>query len=130
MSWLISAVIVHTLICLKKDHIQTLKKCWYVTIEKRGEFEKENLIDLNNWIFGCDICQDVCPWNIKFSVNTTEENFYDKHSLRSKDYDYWENLSQEEYKRIFKNSAVKRTKYSGLTRNILTAKEQINNDDR
>ena len=46
------------------------------------------------------------------------------------DYDYWDNLSQEEYRRIFKNSAVKRTKYSGLIRNILAAKEQVNNDDR
>ena len=101
----------------------------YVTIEKRGEFEKENLIDLNNWIFGCDICQDVCPWNIKFSIESTEEDFNDIHSLKDKDYDYWVNLSKEEYRRIFKNSAVKRTKYSGLKRNILTAREQISKDD-
>ncbi len=101
----------------------------YVTIEKRGEFEKENLIDLNNWIFGCDICQDVCPWNIKFSIESTEEDFNDIHSLKDKDYDYWVNLSEEEYRRIFKNSAVKRTKYSGLKRNILTAREQISKDD-
>ena len=102
----------------------------YVTIEKRGEFEKENLIALDNWIFGCDICQDVCPWNIKFSKNTTEQDFHETDSLKNKDYDYWENLSQEEYRRIFKNSAVKRTRYSGLIRNILAAKEQVNNDDR
>ena len=100
----------------------------YVTIEHRGEFDKENAIDLNNWIFGCDICQDVCPWNIKFSVDTLEEDFCDKQSLKNKDYEYWENLSEESYRKIFKNSAVKRTKYSGLKRNITTAKEQISKD--
>ena len=100
----------------------------YVTIEKRGEFEEENSIKLDDWIFGCDVCQDVCPWNIKFSVNTLEEDFSDRFSLKSKDYNYWENLTEEEYRKVFKNSAVKRTKFSGLKRNILYAKEQSNND--
>jgi len=100
----------------------------YVTIEKRGDFEEENLINLDNWIFGCDICQDICPWNIKFSSNTSEDSFNDKFSLKSRGYDYWENLTEEEYRRVFKNSAVKRAKFTGLKRNILKAKEQNNND--
>ena len=101
----------------------------YVTIEHRGEFEKDNLIDLNDWIFGCDVCQDVCPWNIKFSEITLEEDFFDKHSIKEKDYSYWENLTEENYRKLFKNSAVKRAKYSGFKRNILMAKEQkIKND--
>ena len=101
------------------------KKCIsYVTIEHRGEFEKNNMIDLNDWIFGCDICQEVCPWNIKFSELSNEENFFDRNILKDKEYDYWNNLSEEEFKKIFKKSAVKRTKYSGLKRNILKAKEQ------
>ena len=100
----------------------------YVTIEKRGDFEKENQINLNDWIFGCDICQDVCPWNIKFSTDTTEENFNDRFNLKDKNYIYWENLEEEEFRKIFKNSPVKRTKFSGLKRNILLAKEQTQND--
>ena len=96
----------------------------YVTIEHRGDFEKENMINLDNWIFGCDICQEVCPWNIKFSELSNEEDFSDKNLLRDKDYNFWNNLTEEEFRKIFKNSAVKRTKYSGLKRNISTAKEQ------
>ena len=103
------------------------KKCIsYVTIEHRGEFEKNNMIDLNDWIFGCDICQEICPWNIKFSELSNEEKFFDKNLLKDKEYDYWDNLSEEKFKKIFKKSAVKRTKYSGLKRNIQKAKEQKN----
>ena len=96
----------------------------YVTIEHRGEFEKQNMINLDDWIFGCDICQEVCPWNIKFSEISDEEGFSDKNLLREKDYNFWNNLTEEEFRKIFKNSAVKRTKYSGLKRNITTAKQQ------
>ena len=103
------------------------KKCIsYVTIEHRGEFEKNNMIDLNDWIFGCDICQEICPWSIKFSELSNEEKFFDKNLLKDKEYDYWDNLSEEKFKKIFKKSAVKRTKYSGLKRNIQKAKEQKN----
>ncbi len=101
----------------------------YVTIEHKGEFEKNNLINLNDWIFGCDVCQDVCPWNVKFSEMTLEKDFFDEHSIKEKDYNYWENLTEENYRKLFKNSAVKRAKYSGFKRNVLTAKEQKNNND-
>ena len=61
-------------------------------------------------------------------VTSDEEDFCDNQSLKNKGYEYWENLSEESYRKIFKNSAVKRTKYSGLKRNITTAKEQISKD--
>ena len=96
----------------------------YVTIEHRGDFEEKNMIDLDDWIFGCDICQEVCPWNIKFGELSNEADFSDKNLLREKDYDFWNNLTEDEFRKIFKNSAVKRTKYSGLKRNIFTAKKQ------
>ena len=81
-------------------------------------------LEIDDWIFGCDICQEVCPWNIKFSEFSNEEDFSDKNLLRDKDYNFWNNLTEEEFRKIFKNSAVKRTKYLGLKRNISTAKEQ------
>ena len=87
-------------------------------------FEENNLINLNDWIFGCDICQEVCPWNIKFSKFTGEEEFFDSKKIREKEYGFWETLSKEKFQEIFKNSAVKRTKYSGLKRNIITANKQ------
>ncbi len=96
----------------------------YVTIEHRGEFEQKNMINLDDWIFGCDICQEVCPWNIKFSELSNEEEFGDRNLLRDKDYNFWNDLTEEGFRTIFKNSAVKRTKYSGLKRNISKAKEQ------
>ena len=96
----------------------------YVTIEHKGDFEENNMIDLNDWIFGCDICQEVCPWNIKFSEFSNEKDFFDRYSLKEKDYKFWENLTEEEFRKIFKNSPVKRTKYSGLKRNISKAKHK------
>ena len=101
------------------------RKCIsYVTIEHRGDFEKENSIDLNEWIFGCDICQDVCPWNIKFAKQSKEEEFQDRFTIRENDFKYWNNLSEKDFKIIFKDSAVKRTKYEGLKRNITEVLKQ------
>ena len=93
----------------------------YMTIEHRGDFQKEDKIDLNDWIYGCDICQEVCPWNIKFSQMTNEKDFEDRYSVQSKDYRDWENITEDDFRMLFKNSAVKRTKYAGLKRNIKTA---------
>ena len=72
---------------------------------------------MDNWMFGCDVCQDVCPWN-KFSVLHNEEAFYphpDLHGMTSRD---WDDITEDVFKKIFKNSAVKRTKFTGLKRNI------------
>ena len=90
----------------------------YLTIEHRGPFQEKEEVDLNNWIYGCDICQEVCPWNIKFSQISNENDFKDRYSVQSKMYEDWEKLTESDYKILFKNSAVKRTKYVGLMRNI------------
>lgn len=89
----------------------------YLSIEKRGDFS-ENDEDLHGWIYGCDICQEVCPWNQKFSQKSTENSFYAKDEIKNYSNIEWEELKRSQYKKIFKGSAVKRTKYEGLKRNI------------
>ena len=88
-----------------------------MSIEKRGDFAKENN-DLHGWIYGCDVCQDVCPWNIKFSQLTTDSDFKPRDHIINYDNDDWYSLDEIKFKEKFKNSAVKRTKYVGLKRNI------------
>ena len=68
-------------------------------------------------MFGCDVCQDVCPWN-RFSKAHDEPLFNPHPDLLEMSKRDWEELTEETFRKVFKNSAVKRTKYSGLTRNI------------
>ena len=89
----------------------------YRTIEHRGEFN-ENENNLDDWIYGCDICQEVCPWNEKFSKISPEKSFYPKTEILDWSEKKWMDLDDATYKKLFKGSAVKRTKYSGLQRNI------------
>lgn len=90
----------------------------YLTIELKDEllpFEFKGKMD--NWMFGCDICQDVCPWN-RFSVLHQEERFQAKPSLLELSKKDWLDLQEEGFQILFKGSPVKRTKFSGLKRNI------------
>lgn len=89
----------------------------YQTIENKGEIDPQLKGKFNNYIFGCDICQDVCPWNRK-AVSHQEPKFNLNTHLKELSSDDWHNLSQEKFNTIFGKSAVKRTKYSGLMRNI------------
>ena len=68
-------------------------------------------------MFGCDICQDVCPWN-RFGVEHNEERFQPKMNLLEMTRNDWEKMEEENFRTLFKKSAVKRTKFSGLKRNI------------
>ena len=89
----------------------------YLTIELKNEIPNEFKGKMDNWMFGCDVCQDVCPWN-KFSVVHNEPAFNphpDLVGLNKKD---WEEITEDVFQKVFKNSAVKRTKFSGLKRNI------------
>ena len=90
----------------------------YLTIEHRGEFPEGYKDMLGGWIYGCDICQEVCPWNKKFAKQTNEKSFQSRPGVKNKKISDWQNLSEEEYRKLFKGSAIKRTKYSGLMRNI------------
>ncbi len=89
----------------------------YLTIELKDEIPKEFDGKMDNWMFGCDICQDVCPWN-RFSVTSAEPAFQLHPELAGMTTRDWEEITEEIFLRVFKNSAVKRTKFSGLKRNI------------
>jgi epoxyqueuosine reductase len=89
----------------------------YLTIELREEIPASFDNKMENWMFGCDICQDVCPWN-KFSVPHTEPSFKPNENLLQMKKDDWMDITEDVFKQIFKNSAVKRTKFKGLVRNL------------
>jgi epoxyqueuosine reductase len=94
----------------------------YHTIENRKEIPE--YINLNGWIFGCDICQDVCPYN-KSKIFTEEKSFYLVEKVFNKPLDELEKITEEEFNEIFMSSPVKRTKYSGWKRNIEKAKSKM-----
>lgn len=89
----------------------------YLSIELKNEIPKEFIGKMDNWMFGCDICQDVCPWN-KFSILHSEPRFQPKEELLNLSQRDWQEITEDTFKKVFKNSAVKRTKFSGLKRNI------------
>ena len=89
----------------------------YFTIELKDELPMEMKNHFEDWMFGCDICQDVCPWN-RFSKPHREPLFNPHPELLDMSKTQWEEITQETFQEVFKKSAVKRTKYSGLTRNI------------
>ena len=100
------------------DRIVDGSKCIsYATIELKNEIPDYFKGKMDDWMFGCDVCQDVCPWN-RFSAPTLQEKFapnFQKLNFRKNE---WKELTQELFSEIFKKSAVKRTKFSGLMRNV------------
>lgn len=89
----------------------------YQLIENRGELSDEAKAAMGNTIYGCDRCQTACPWN-RFATPNTEPALQPKPELLSMSKEAWHNLSVEDYRRLFKGSAVKRVKFDGLKRNI------------
>ena len=89
----------------------------YLTIELRNEIPSEFSSKMENWMFGCDICQDVCPWN-RFSEPHKEPRFSPDPSLLNYSARDWEEISEDVFGSLFAKSAVKRTKLTGLKRNI------------
>lgn len=88
----------------------------YLTIELKDEIPSEFRDKMEGWIFGCDICQDVCPWN-RFS-KPHQEPAFKPGGWENFTRDEWSELTEEVFRKVFKKSAVKRTKFSGLKRNI------------
>lgn len=90
----------------------------YLTIELKDEIiPPQYKSQMEGWMFGCDICQDVCPWN-RFSTKHGEPQFEPHSQLLEMSKEEWFEITEDVFKEIFKNSAVKRTKYEGLKRNI------------
>ena len=94
----------------------------YFTIELKENLPAEFKNKLDNWMFGCDICQEVCPWN-RFSKPHEEPNFEPHPDLLLMKKEDWEELTEDVFREVFKKSAVKRTKYEGLKRNIAFLKK-------
>lgn len=107
---------------LPNNTIDGSKCISYFTIELKNEIPAVVKGKFDNWMFGCDICQDVCPWN-RFSKPHNEPLFNPHDDLLSMTKIEWEEITEDVFNKIFKKSAVKRTKLSGLQRNIQFLKE-------
>ncbi|MEL6973506.1 MAG: tRNA epoxyqueuosine(34) reductase QueG, partial [Bacteroidota bacterium] len=99
----------------------------YLTIELRDAIPNDFAGQMDNWMFGCDVCQQVCPWN-RFASPHQEPDFEPHPDLLHLQKEDWEELTEEVFRKVFKKSAVKRTKYSGLTRNIAFLQESEDGD--
>jgi epoxyqueuosine reductase len=94
----------------------------YFTIELKEAIPMEMKSTFDDWAFGCDVCQDVCPWN-KFSKPHNEPLFNPNPEILSFTKKDWEEITQDVFQKVFKNSAVKRTKLEGFKRNIAFLKQ-------
>ena len=102
-----------------KPYVVDGSKCIsYLTIELKDEILPIEFKDkMDNWMFGCDVCQQVCPWN-RFATNHNEPQFNPSIDLLDFTKKDWQDINEEAFNKLFINSAVKRTKFKGLKRNI------------
>jgi epoxyqueuosine reductase len=89
----------------------------YLTIELKDQIPSEFKGKMDNWVFGCDACQTVCPWN-RFSKQNNEASFDSSRELLALNKKDWIEMTEDVFETLFQNSAIKRTKYEGLKRNI------------
>ena len=100
------------------EYLVDANKCIsYLTIENKNEIPLKFKGQFNNWIFGCDICQDVCPWNIKFSNNSSVKEFNPAKGNTELNFEEVFNMSELEFKKRYEKSPIKRAKLKGLKRN-------------
>lgn len=109
---------------IKPYEVDGSKCISYLTIELKDEIPQAFKGKMENWMFGCDICQQVCPWN-RFSKPNAEPQFQPKEELLNMSQNEWHEITEEVFQKLFKNSAVKRTKFSGLKRNIEFLKNKL-----
>ena len=101
-----------------REYVVDSNRCIsYLTIENKKNIPVEFKGKFDNWLFGCDICQDVCPWNIKFSSSATIKDFNPKDGNNEIDLEKVVSLTKKEFDQRFKDSPIKRAKLSGLKRN-------------
>lgn len=103
---------------IESPYVVNGSKCIsYLTIELKDAIPNEFSGKLDDWMYGCDVCQDVCPWN-RFATPHNEPLFQPKPELINYNNQQWTDLTNELFNEIFKKSAVKRTKFSGLMKNV------------
>ena len=102
-----------------EDKVVDGSKCIsYFTIELKDLLIPDPLKDrFDNWMFGCDVCQDVCPWN-RFSKPTSEPSFSPIPAILNFSTSDWEEMTEESFKQLFRDSALKRSKFTGIRRNL------------
>lgn len=96
----------------------------YFTIELKEEIPSDVHGKFDNWIFGCDICQEVCPWN-RFARPHDEPRFEPPEELRSMTTNDWREITEERFRYVFRNSPLKRAKYQGIKRNLRFVDDQF-----
>lgn len=107
-------------LCILPNRTIDANRCIsYLTIENRGPIPEELKASIDNWVFGCDICQQVCPWNIKFSKDPQPNYFVSDKSILPFDLSSELLIDRTEFKKKYKNSPILRTKYEGFKRNLL-----------
>jgi len=100
----------------------------YWTIEHRNEIPDDVSVRFGNRIFGCDVCQEVCPWN-RFAESTQIREFQPYNGIQTTELSKWAQLSEQSFNSMFRNSAVARAKYSGFLRNVRNALKNEKQDD-
>jgi len=94
----------------------------YLTIEYKKALPTDYQDKMEEWVYGCDVCQDVCPWN-RFSKPTEELDFQLREAVATKGWEEWEEVTQELWDEIMKGSAIRRTGYEGFKRNLKFSKK-------
>ncbi len=100
-------------------YVLDARKCIsYLTIEYRGPFSQDIPGDFDGWVYGCDICQEVCPWNQTLASPTEDPTFQPLPEIESWSLDRWNSMDAEEFRRLFRTSPIKRTRFEGFRRNL------------
>lgn len=98
----------------------------YLTIELKEQMPEELQDSVGEWLFGCDICQEVCPWNNK-AKKTNIQDFYPRQKLQDHDVDFWEELDIDQYDFLFEGSAVRRAKFEKFKKNAVVVANNLQN---
>jgi epoxyqueuosine reductase len=103
---------------LSEYQLDATKCISYLTVEYKSEFDTDQKSKLNGWIYGCDICQQVCPWNKTKQKYTDEDSFKSIREIREYSLTDWLKIDDNSFKKIFKDSPIKRIKYDHFMRNV------------